>query len=219
LGEFAYREIREAIREGKFAPAARLRENDISEMLGISRTPVREAMKRLESEQLVVYSPPRGFVVNSLELEEVVDLYAVREVLEGSAARFAAIHATDYEFFEMKSLLDMQQESMDDPNQMARLNEQFHQAIYKAARNRFLLSALNSLSDALRLLTRTTYSVPNRGKTGLQEHRRIFDAISKRNGDLAEKYARDHIATAKAVRIKIMTEDRLMTAKSESRSG
>src|ERR1700733_7844256 len=87
LSEYAYREVRQAIRDGKFPPSGRLRENEISEMLGISRTPVREALKRLESEQLVVYRAPRGFVVNSLDFEEVVDLYAVREILEGSAAR------------------------------------------------------------------------------------------------------------------------------------
>jgi DNA-binding GntR family transcriptional regulator len=212
LSEYAYREVREAIRNGRFTPDSRLRENDLSEMLGISRTPIREAMKRLESEQLVVYRAPRGFVVNSLTLEEVVDLYAIREILEGSAARFAAMHASSHELYEMKSLLEMQHATSDDPEKMARLNEEFHRSIYKAAHNRFLLSALSSLGDALRLLTRTTFAAPNRGKTALKEHQKVFDAISKGDADLAEKCARLHIQNAGAIRFKMISEDNLMTA-------
>jgi DNA-binding GntR family transcriptional regulator len=212
LSEYAYREVREAIRDGRFLPDRRLRENDISEMLGISRTPVREAMKRLESEQLVVYRAPRGFVVNSLTLEEVVDLYAVREILEGSAARFAAMHASPHELYEMKTLLEMQEATTNDPKKMARLNEEFHRSIYKAAHNRFLESALSSLGDSLRLLTRTTFAAQDRGATGLKEHQQVFEAISKRDADLAEKCARQHIVNAGAVRFKMISEEQLLNA-------
>lgn len=218
LSEYAYREVREAIRDGRFPPDRRLRENDISEMLGVSRTPVREAMKRLESEQLVVYRAPRGFVVNSLTLEEVVDLYAVREILEGSAARFAAMHASTHELYEMKSLLEMQESTIDDPARMARLNEEFHRSIYKAAHNRFLLSALSSLGDSLRLLTRTTYAVPNRGKTGLKEHQKVFDAISRHDPDAAEQYARQHIQKAASVRFKMIAEENLSSATKDTQT-
>ena len=93
-GEFAYAQLRADIRGGKLMPGDRLRETEIADRLNVSRTPVREALKRLESEGLVVFSQPRGMTVAELAPGQVLELYAMREVLEGAAARFAAEHAS-----------------------------------------------------------------------------------------------------------------------------
>lgn len=209
LSEYAYREVRDAIREGRFPPSRRLRENDISEMLGISRTPVREAMKRLEAERLVVYRAPRGFVVNSLEPEEVIELYAMREILEGTAARFAATYTSALELKEIERLLELQRNVCENPAKMAQLNEEFHRAIYQAARNRYLISALNSLGDAMKLLVTTTYATPGRGRAGFKEHQKIFEAIAKRDADMADRRAREHIVNASSIRLKMTSESNM----------
>ena len=206
-GEYAYVSLRGAIRNGQLTPGQRVRETEIAEWLGISRTPVREALMRLEAAGLVQSASHSGFVVNSLDNAEVRELYAMREVLEGMAARLAAQHASDAEILTLRKLLEQHAAARDDAERLAGINLRIHQTIYEAAHNRFLLRALNALSDSLALLGETTYRAEGRGDSALREHGKVVDAIEARDADTAESAARKHIRESREVRLTMMFDD------------
>jgi len=199
-GEFVYAELRAAIGTGRLLPGERLRETEIADQLGVSRTPVREALKRLESEGLVAFNQPRGLIVNELAQAQILQLYAMREVLEGAAARFAGEQASALELDALKHLL-ANQRAAKAPGEAAVANRQLHDAIARAAHNEYLLRAMNVLTDALALLGETTYTVPGRMASGLRETAEIVQAIVNRDPDAAEQAARRHILAAGAVRV------------------
>lgn len=202
-GEFVYRALRDAIRDGRLKQGARVREDEIARALGVSRTPVREALFRLQTRGLLKLAPGRGLVVVEISRQELVELYAMRELLEGGAARMAAQHASPTEIETLRYLLQEFQKAGDDAPRLADLNRQFHAAIYDAAHNHHLLSALNDLTDALALLQNTTFSVPGRPKPALKEHRAIVAAIADKQPDVAEREARQHIRAAHQARLSL----------------
>lgn len=206
-GEYAFVSLLGAIRAGQLTPGQRVRETEIAEWLGISRTPVREALMRLEVAGLVQSASHSGFVVNRLDDAEVRELYAMREVLEGMAARLAAQHASDAEVVTLRKLLDQHVAANDDAERLAAINLRFHRAIYEAAHNRFLLRALNALNDSLALLGETTYRARGRGDSAHREHEKVVDAIEARDADAAEGAARHHIRESRGVRLAMMFED------------
>ncbi len=196
--------LRNDVQTGRYNPGDRITEQEVAARLGVSRTPVREALRRLESEGLVVSLPWRGVVVAELDRSQVLELYAMREVLEGTAARFAAQHADDAEIDVMRDILSRQADAGDDGDLAARINRDLHEAIYDAARNRYLLATLHGLRNALALLKGTTFAATGRPDAALSEHRAIVNAIAKRDGDKAERAARRHIANARRTRLKML---------------
>jgi DNA-binding GntR family transcriptional regulator len=200
LGEFAYTRLRSEIRGGTLLPGTRLRETELADRLQVSRTPVREALKRLESEGLVVFSQPRGMTVTELTAGQVLELYAMREILEGAAARFAAEHASAFEIESLKHLV-AQHAGIKTAEDAYRNNRQIDEAIASAAHNVYLLKALNVLQDAVSLLGPTTYIVPGRIKLGLTEIANVVKAIANRDPDEAESAARSAVRAAGAVRL------------------
>lgn len=202
--DFAYTTLRSAIRNGEIQPGERLREIDLAERLGVSRTPVREALKRLETEGLVAFAPRRGLVVAELDQQQVNELYALREVLEGAAAALSAQHASEFEIETLRDLLKRHEEARGNTDALVQINSHFHQTIYVAARNRYLLDALSSLRDSLALLRETTYTVPGRSTAALEEHREIVRAIRWRDAASAEEAARRHIRNAQQARLALL---------------
>jgi DNA-binding GntR family transcriptional regulator len=199
-GEFVYTRLRGDIRSGVLMPGSRLRETEIADRLQVSRTPVREALKRLESEGLVVFSQPRGMTVTELSAGQVLELYAMREVLEGAAARFAAEHASVLEIESLKHLVS-QHPFIKTAEEAFLNNRRIDEAIASAAHNVYLLKALNVLQDAVSLLGPTTYTVPGRIKLGLTEVANVVKAIANRDPDEAERAARAAVKAAGAVRL------------------
>jgi DNA-binding GntR family transcriptional regulator len=199
-GEFVYAQLRAEIRGGKLVPGDRLRETVIAERLEVSRTPVREALKRLESEGLAVFSQPRGMTVAELTHGQVLELYAMREVLEGAAARFAAEHASSLEIESLKHLV-AQHPDIKNADEASINSRRIDEAIAEAAHNVYLLKALNVLQDAVSLLGTTSFTVPGRIKTGLAEIAAVVAAIAHRDPEEAEKAARAHVRAAGAVRL------------------
>lgn len=200
-------QILKSIRDGRYQPGDRIRETEVAEAFGVSRTPVREALRRLESDGLLNFESWRGVVVAQLDRQQISELYAMREVLEGTAARMAARHIDDAEIELLKLLLEQAEESPGDAARLARLNRSLHQTIYTAAHNRYLLQTLGQLESALALLRGTTYAVTGRAQTAADEHRAIVDAISRRDADAAERAARAHIAAAQAARLRLILEE------------
>jgi len=200
--ERAHRYLRDAIRAGRLRPGDRLREVDLAATIGLSRTPVREALARLEAEGLIVNDAIRGIVVTELDYSMVTELYGMREVLEGTAARLAAQHASEVEI----SILDEQcaqyRASLEDSAEMALRNSQFHETLCYCAHNRYLLKMLNMLHDSLSLLGPTSLTLADRAAETLREHEAIIEAIRRRDPDGAEAAARAHIRAAQKTRMK-----------------
>ena len=198
--DFVYESLRDAIWDGRIAVGERVREEEIARNLGVSRTPVREALQRLQQRGLLVFGAGRGLTVASLSQHQVLQLYAMREILEGSAARFAAEHATAPEI----ALLWRLQKELCKPDHdtmaLVTLNRRLHQAIYEAAHNQYLLQTLGVLHDSLALLHSTTFRVPSRRQESDEEHRQIVEAIEQHNPDRAEEAARQHIRQAQRTR-------------------
>ena len=205
-GELVHHELLQAIRDGRYPSGTRVREAEVADWLKVSRTPVREALRRLQSEGLVVFTPWRGVVVAELDQQQVIELYAMRRVLEGTAARLAAQHAADSEIDGLVDLVARERTAKGDIERLADINGRFHRSIYSAAHNRYLLKALNSLSDSLALLRHTTYAVPGRPEAAMAEHQAIVTAIQDRDADAAEAAASDHLGAAERARLKVLFE-------------
>src|SRR5262249_20490614 len=198
--EFVYESLRDAIWDGRIAVGERIREEEIARNLGVSRTPVREALHRLQQRGLLVFGAGRGLTVASLSQHQVLQLYAMREILEGSAARFAALHATALEIGLLWRLQKELCNTEHEPTALVTLNRRLHQTIYEAAHNEYLLQTLSVLHDSFALLNSTTFRAPSRRSESDEEHRQIVEAIERRDPDRAESMAREHIRQAQRTR-------------------
>ena len=205
-GEAVFRLLRQAIRDGVYRAGDRLREEEVAQRLDVSRTPVREALGRLTAKGMVVPAGGRGLVVRSLDTAELLELYGMREILEGAAARLAAQHASAVEIEDLQDL-GTRFETATDVVDMARLNRRFHDCIVRAARNRFLDTSLAELQDGLVLLGPTTFGVEGRPVPASLEHRAIVAALAAADPDAAERAARAHIREALRARMRLMRMD------------
>ncbi|MBP6899949.1 MAG: GntR family transcriptional regulator [Burkholderiaceae bacterium] len=201
-GEVAYRHIRAAITDGRLKPGDRLREVELAEQIGLSRTPIREALGRLSAEGLVVNDPVRGVAVAELDYNMVTELYYMREVLEGTAARLAAQHASEVELSILDDLCQQYAAAVGDEAALTACNRRFHETLYHCSHNRYLLNMVTVLHDALSLLgSSSTLGDPRRGAETLREHREVVEAIRQRDADGAERALRAHIRNAQKVRM------------------
>lgn len=202
-GQSAYRRLLDEIRSGTLAPGARLREIELAERLGISRTPVREAIRQLESDGLVTHLPRQGATIRSLDHAEVVELYEMRAVLEGTAARLAARAASDIELAELAAL-NAELATAPAGAQAREINRVFHRTLIEAARNRFLIKAMSALQKTLLILGPTTLAEPDRAVAAVAEHGAVLGALMARDGAGAEAAMRAHVEAALSARIRGM---------------
>ena len=200
MGRDAYGLILSAIDEGAFRPGDRLVESELAERFGVSRTPVREALQRLETQGLLARDG-RSLVVASLDHGQMADLYAVRAQLEGLAARLAARHAAAEEVRVLRRMIAEDGAILDDPRALARANRRFHGQIHLASHNRFLVGQLTLVHRAMALMAETSLAVEGRGARALAEHSGIVDAIEARAEDAAEAALREHISAAFETRL------------------
>ncbi|MDA3921836.1 MAG: GntR family transcriptional regulator [Salinisphaera sp.] len=208
-GEAAYRQLKEAIQAGTLRPGTRVREVEIAERFGISRTPAREAIRRLESKGLISFVPHYGAVISSLDHQATMELYDLREILEGSAAAFAARHASAAEVEELAELVAAEVPLANAPDKLADLNRVFHGSLYRAAHNRFLERSLISLRDSMALLGGTSLRVEGRYESAHNEHELIMTGLRERDIQAAESAARAHIRNAQRARLKLMRGEML----------
>lgn len=197
----AYALILDAIDQGDFLPGSRLVESELAEKFGVSRTPIREALQRLET-QAVLTRDGRSLVVASLSHDQMGELYVVRAELEGLSARLAAQHAAPEEVRVLQQMVKADHALLGDPQALARANRRFHLQIQRAGHNRYLVQQLSMLYRTMALLTTTSFSIEGRGETALGEHQGIVDAIANRDGDLAHRLGAGHISSAYETRLK-----------------
>jgi len=193
--DFAYTKLRRDIMDGRLSPGHRMREQELSEDLGMSRTPIREALSRLQADGLLAIQGRSGLAVAELDDAGVVELYETRE-----AAHLAALHANPRDIALLEAELTVEAVVAADPVQQQRRNRAFHAAILAASHNRFLARSLLTLHDALALLGPTTLSVDGRLTKAQQEHRRILEAIIARDPKTAETEMRAHVRAGAAIR-------------------
>ena len=200
LGLEAYSRIRAAIRGGSLTPGERLTETDLAARFGVSRTPVRQAIARLEAEGLLTHEARRGLTVTRPDHQQVVELYVMREVLEGAAARLAAQHASETEIAAMTEIVEREPTVFADAAALATENQRLHGLLYLAAHNRYLLRSLEQLGATMSLLP-SLLTRDGRAEQAHAEHRAILQAIRVRDGDAAEAAARTHARAAQKHRL------------------
>lgn len=197
----AYALIVEAIDDGIYKPGDRLVESELAERFGVSRTPVREALQRLET-QSMVKRDGRSLIVATLDHSQLAELYTVRTELEALAARLAARHATPEELRVLQSMIDDDRKVLGDAQALARSNWRFHHQIHLASHNRYLVQQLNLVHRSMALMAGTTLAAKGRDSVTLDEHQAIVDAIGKRDETGAEQALRRHISMAYETRLK-----------------
>lgn len=198
----AYALILEAIDVGMYKPGDRLVESDLAEQFGVSRTPIREALQRLETQRLLARDG-RSLIVASLDHNQLAELYVVRSELEGLAARLAARHATPEEMRVLRTMVDEDMNLIGNPEALSRANRRFHKQIHLASHNRYLVQQLDLVHRTMALLATTSLAVEGRGQKALQEHDAIVTAIENADGDAAYDALRNHISKAFETRLKI----------------
>lgn len=206
LSDVAYESLRQSIYSGKFRPGERMREDELAEWLGISRTPLREALSRLQGDGLLAAAPRRGLIVTELKREEVADLYSVREVLEGHAGRLAAENASSAEIEAMRELLQQQARIRKaDSAALARLNRRFRDLVHLASRNRFLIAALETFETPVAVLPSLAFATSGHGATSLKDHTDLLKAIEKRDGDKAAQLSAAHMRSMARLQMLVMS--------------
>jgi len=204
LVDDATQALRDAILDGRFTAGARLRQTDLADKLAISRTPVREALGRLQHEGLVELLPGGGVRVAILALEEAAELYDLREVLDGLAARLAAQHATPASFARLEKSLDRMAQCLarNDANQWFGAHVAFHEEIFRASGNARLIALSAMVRLSIQRFHPMLLRTPHRLADADREHRGIHAAIVAGDGERAEQLARAHIAGAKEIVVK-----------------
>ncbi|WP_108484657.1 GntR family transcriptional regulator [Oceaniglobus ichthyenteri] len=200
----AYLLILEAIDVGVYRPGDRLVESELAERFGVSRTPIREALQRLETQSMLTRDG-RSLIVASLDHNQLAELYVVRTELEGLAARLAARHATDEEVRVLRSMVKEDHALLGDPSALARANRRFHKQIHLASHNRYLVQQLDLVHRFMALLATTSLAVEGRGEIALAEHDRIVAAIEAGDGDAAYEALKAHISKAFETRLKVVS--------------
>lgn len=211
IGDMVYFRLRAAIAEGYFSPGERLIQDQIAKQMGVSRSPVREAIRRLQAEGLLEAAPNQGVVVINMTPEEAAGLYDLREVLEGLAARLAAMNITSLHLERLQDSVQVMEEAIEsnDPfGPWVKENTRFHEIIVEAGENRKLAEFLPMLRESIGILYRTIRANPARITQAMDEHKAILSAIAARNPDEAERLGRLHIVKSKQAVI-----DRLKSAR------
>jgi DNA-binding GntR family transcriptional regulator len=201
-----YHQLLEEVLEGDLRPGEVLVESTLGKRFGVSRTPIREALRMLEQDG-VLERVNRGMRVRQTSSEEVLEIYGVRTILEAAAARDAANRRTDYDLASLDRILrTMSEAKTATPAEMAAINRSFHRAIWQAARNRTLSDLLERLAVHLRRYPATTYLRSGRWEEALEEHRQLLEAIRQRDGDGAAAVAEKHMWAARDVRLDMIRE-------------
>ncbi len=198
LSNWVYKQLRDSITEGRFQAGDCLVELKIAEELGVSRTPVREALKQLELEELVTSYPNRGVVVNAITNEDIEDVFKIRLLLEGQAAAWAAERITPEQLDRMTEaaeLMDLYTRK-GDTEHLVRLDTRFHEIIYDACQSRTLRHILLSLHQKIHRARQSSLTSPGRARDSLAEHRQILDALERHDAAAAKRCIERHVCGA-----------------------
>lgn len=196
IREVVLQELRNAIFDNRLKNGDRLVENIIASSMGVSRTPVREALRQLEIEGLAMNVPRKGTIVTGISLEDALEIYDLREVLEGLAVRNACLNISRLEIRRLKEIIIFMEEDIDS-KEYEDIHKEFNEIILNASKNKRLVSQLENIYEYLKSLRRVSLNGLNNRVTALDEHKRVVLAIEQGDEYLAEKEAREHVVKAK----------------------
>ncbi|MBQ2770931.1 MAG: GntR family transcriptional regulator [Clostridia bacterium] len=198
LSEKVYHHLREGITEGRYQSGEFLVESRIAEELGVSRTPVREAIKQLELEDLVVYHPNKGVSVKGFSTDDFDDTFKIRLLLEGQAAAWAAERITEPLLVQLQEILELMEfyTKKEDSERLARLDNSFHEILYEACESRTLRNILATLHQNSHMARQSSLTSPVRARQSFEEHKEIYQALSQHDADAAKAYIERHITGA-----------------------
>ncbi len=201
IREEVFTMLRQAILSGKLHPGDRLVERELAEQLGVSRTPVREALRKLELEHLVTHIPRKGVVVSEISKKDVIEIFDIRASLEGLASSLVADKATKEDVVELRDMLQEMEvvTKTQDPDKVNELHDLFHKKLFDIADSPRLVQMINTMSDYINRFTKAGYSIPGRSSAAMQEHRDLLTAIEEKDVERARTIAGDHIMNSKAV--------------------
>jgi DNA-binding GntR family transcriptional regulator len=199
-----YEKLKSAILRGELAPGEQLVESMMASYCGVSRTPVREALTRLEQDGLVSRTD-RGLVVRESSQEEILDIYETRIVLESTAATFAAERRTNHDMIAMRKAEErgLRLGKKASPVDAAERNRDFHRTIWRASRNISLIDLLERVNLHLGRYPETTLTFPGRYESSHEEHHDLIEAIEERDPERAGKIASNHFSTARDIRLRL----------------
>lgn len=195
LRQRVFHSIREDILSGKYKQHEELKEVNIGQELGVSRTPVREALRQLELEGLVQIIPNKGAYVTGITAKDILDIYAVRSMLEGLCARWAAEYIAEESIQKLKENIELSEFYAERKNyaQMCKLDTDFHEILYDASESKILKHMLSNFHHYVERVRRVSYSIEGRAEKSNQEHRMIVDAIISKEPLQAEQLANKHV--------------------------
>jgi DNA-binding GntR family transcriptional regulator len=197
--------VKTSIERGWMQPGLRLGEEYLADLFEVSRTPVREALMRLEVEHLAVRDRHRGLAVAQISVEQIVELYVIREALDGVAARQTATHGSTLDQVRLEQLNRSMSEAAEagDYGQMAELNIEFHSMLARASRNEMLERFIDQVHGWVRRFETTTFAYPGRASEAVAEHEALIVALKARLPEESERLAREHMRNAMSVRIEL----------------
>ncbi|WP_199229028.1 GntR family transcriptional regulator [Sporanaerobacter acetigenes] len=199
IREIVFMELKKAIFDGRIKEGEHLVENMIAEKMNVSRTPVREALRQLEAEGLVINIPRRGAIVKGITMKDAEEIYDLREVLEGLMVRLACQNRTEEDISRLNQILVLMEKAVQEKkyNKYLELHKDYNDIILSSSKNKKLQLMMENIYEYLTSLRSVSLYSQDRRVLAIEEHRQIVNAIDKRNEVEAEKLARSHVKKAK----------------------
>ena len=193
-----FNQLQNDILNGKYKQGSSLIETKLSEDMGVSRTPIREAIKQLELEGLVQTVPHKGVVVKGISSKDIRDIYTIRMLIEGLAARWAAENITDEELNELQEAVDLEEfyTNKNDSQHLLKFDSRFHEIIFNASKSKPLKQILSTFHNYVQRARNASLGSPSRAREALKEHKATLQAIKEKDPDKAEKLTTEHIKNA-----------------------
>ena len=197
LADQVFEHLESDILSGKYSRGETLTESKLSQELGVSRTPIREALRRLEQEHLIEESG-KGSIVIGVTEKDLEDIYLIRGKIEGLAAALAAENCTDKQLAELKEVLELQEFYLEkkDADQIKKMDNKFHNKVYELSGSMVFYDTLLPLHKKVQKYRKASLQSNSRAASSVEEHRKIFEAIASKNSELASKYAYEHVEKA-----------------------
>lgn len=191
-------QLEEDILNGKYRPGESLIEKELCEEMGVSRTPLREALRQLEREGLVQSIPNKGVIVRGISTKDIEDIYTIRMMIEGLAARWAAEKITPEGLAELEEAVELEEfyTSKNDADHLLRFDTQFHDVLYKASKSKPLIHMLSMFHHYVQSARTTSMAEPDRALKVLEEHKAILQAVKDRDSQRAERLTTEHVRNA-----------------------
>jgi len=199
LGNQVYDQVKGMILRGEIPPGKRIIENEVADSMGISRTPVREAVHKLEAEGFLKPLPKGGYEVRGLTISDVEETFDIRSLLESFAAYLAAMRHSDAELVPLEKKIDEFQRYLErrDLKRLTQINTEFHELLYALSRSPRLIKMVNDLRDEIFLFRKVILNSEDMARLSNEDHREIIHAIKKRETKKVEKLVKKHILRGK----------------------